>query len=551
MTRLLHHWLREQADLCPRAAAVVLGNERVSYGHLEETSNRLANALIETGCRPGDRVAFLLGKSPLALVVIHAILKAGGVYVPVDPAGPAARVSRILRAAEPRVLLATTDNRKLVRSMMAATEDGPNVGTVWLDGDSEDDPAPTAFTPGELNSMPAEPPGVPRRADDPAHILFTSGSTGAPKGVTITHTNVIAFIEWARTYFGISSDDRLSGHAPLHFDLSTFDLFGAMSAGAELHLVPPRLNVLPNKLADFIRQSRLTQWFSVPSVLSYMAKFDVVKQDDFPDLRRLMWCGEVFPTASLIHWMERLPHVRFTNLYGPTEATIASSYHTLEAPPSSPTEPVPIGRPCAGEDLLVLDGERRAVPPRTVGDLYIAGSGLSPGYWRDREKTDAAFIRWAGDDGAERRLYKTGDLAWGDEAGLVYFVGRADSQVKSRGYRIELGEIEAALNSLKILRECAVVALDSEGFEGSLICCAYAPADEGATPSVVAGLLRDLLPAYMIPAHWLELDGLPKNVNGKIDRPRLREAARRHVAQPGDNPETDDACRSPCTTRAS
>src|SRR6266540_3793351 len=151
-------------------------------------------------------------------------------------------------------------------------------------------------------------PDVKRMCAVSAHILFTSGSTGAPKGVQITHDNALRFIEWAIGYFGVSAEDRISGHPPLHFDLSTFDIYAALGAGAQLHLVPAELNLLPNKIADFIRRHELTQWFSAPSLLNYMARQDVVAQGDFPTLKRLLWCGEVFPTPALRYWMKRLPH---------------------------------------------------------------------------------------------------------------------------------------------------------------------------------------------------------------------------------------------------
>jgi non-ribosomal peptide synthetase component F len=332
---------------------------------------------------------------------------------------------------------------------------------------------------------------------------------------------VVAFVEWAVDYFGTKPTDRVSGHPPLHFDLSTFDIYATFLAGAQLHLVPASANLVPHKLAELIRTAELTQWFAVPSTFTFMAKFGVVK--DFPSLERVLWCGEVLPTPILLEWMRAVPHARFTNLYGPTEATIASSYYTMPGPPASETDPIPIGVPCAGEELLVLDGQLQPVPSGEIGDLFIAGVGLSPGYWRDEEKTSAAFLSDPRTDG-DARIYRTGDLARIGEDGLVHFLGRADSQIKHRGYRIELGEIETALTALEELNEVAVVGVDTGGFEGTSICCAYAPkAGADVEPAQLGAELRKVIPPYMLPGRWLSLEVLPKNVNGKIDRRGLRE----------------------------
>src|SRR5437016_8824908 len=270
-------------------------------------------------------------------------------------------------------------------------------------------------------------------------------------------------------------------------------------------------------------KARLTQWFSVPSVLNLMAKLDVVRPGDFPDLRRVMWCGEVLPTPTLIHWMRRLPHARFTNLYGPTEATIASSYYTVPRCPAHERDPIPIGTACDGEELMILDDEMRPVRDGEIGNLYIGGVGLSPGYWNDPEKTRSVFLPRPGGAGLDERVYRTGDLGRRGADGLLYFAGRTDTQIKSRGYRIELGEIESALNALPGLRECAVVAVRTEGFEGWMICCAYVTA-RGANipPSGLRQSLASAVPAYMLPARWMHCDALPRNANGKADRPELR-----------------------------
>jgi amino acid adenylation domain-containing protein len=443
-----------------------------------------------------------------------------------DPDSPAPRQARVLALGDCRCLLAAGPVAPRLREILAALPPAARPRLGWLDDEAAPpaDPAPE-FT---LRDLAAQPASLPPRAAAPSElalILFTSGSTGLPKGVMLTHDGVGHFLRWARAHFGLTSADRVSQHAPLRFDISTFDIYGALCSGAELHLVPPELNLLPHKLAQLMREARLTQWFSVPAVLTLMAKFDVLAQGDFPDLRRVLFAGEVLPTPTLIHWMRRLPHARFTNLYGPTETTISSSYYDVPRCPEDARAPIPIGQAIPGEELLVLDGAQRPVPPGATGELCIGGAGVSPGYWRDAEKSAAAFVPYPASAGARRRLYRTGDLARVGADGLLTFLGRADTQVKSRGYRIELGEIEAALHALPELRESAVVAIASSGFEGALICCAYVPAPAHAvTPQSLRASLAAALPAYMLPARWLRCEVLPKNESGKIDRLALRAA---------------------------
>jgi amino acid adenylation domain-containing protein len=546
MSPLLQQGVTTQAQAHPEAIALVFKGTRLTYGALEEEANKLAHLLKDAGCRRGDRVGLLMPKMPAAIVAMLGALKADAIYVPMDAASPAARQARVLEISDCRFILAAGPVGQGLRDTLATAtlKQRPVIG--WLDqgAPSAADPAP-AFTHRDLATYPVTPPTYANTEGDVAHILFTSGSTGLPKGVMITHASVVHLIQWAGAYFGIARTDRVSQHPPLRFDVSTFDVFGTLWAGAELHLVPPELNLLPHKLAQFIREARLTQWFSVPSVLNLMANFDVLRQDDFPHLRRVLFAGEVLPTPTLIHWMRRLPHVRFTNLYGPTETTIVSSHYTLPRCPTDEREPIPIGTACGGEELLVLDEQLRPVAAGEIGDLYIRGVGLSPGYWRDPEKTRRAFLPYPGGAGPDDRIYKTGDLARRSADGLFHFLGRADMQIKSRGYRIELGEIEAALHALPDLRESAVVAIQSEGFEGWLICCAYVPASSnGVSPESLRKGLARLVPGYMLPARWMRYDALPKNANGKIDRPQLREG---FLCAESSAPKSHAAPRSPGT----
>jgi amino acid adenylation domain-containing protein len=533
LTSLLQQYVTRQAERRADAVALVLADELLTYGELEQASNRLARLLKDAGCLRGDRVCLFMPKTPSAIVSMHGVLKADCAYVPIDIASPAPRVAKIVRSAQPKLILASAQASKLLDELTASGELGgvpiAAVGTSELKGERLD----VAFSvSADLPGYSPEPLDPANSSDDLAHILFTSGSTGTPKGVMITHANVIRFVEWATSYFGTADCDRISGHPPLHFDLSTFDIYGSFLAGAQLHLVPAAANLIARKLADFIRQSELTQWFSVPSTMTFMAKSGVVEQGDFPTLERVLWCGEVLPTPVLMHWMERLPHAQFTNLYGPTEATIASSYYTVPECPADQSESIPIGAPCTGEELAVLDEQLEPLPAGETGELFIGGAGLSPGYWRDQEKTGAAFLEDPRSRDPDARIYRTGDLARLGDDGFFYFLGRADSQIKSRGYRIELGEIETALNALEDLKECAVVGVDTEGFEGTAICCAYAPKNGGqVAPPKLREELAKVLPSYMIPSRWMALEVLPKNVNGKIDRRELRERFQEQMTQ--------------------
>jgi amino acid adenylation domain-containing protein len=515
---LLQDLVTRQAQTRPGSLAMVCGPESIAYGELDALSNRIARLLVDAGCGRGDRVGLLIPKSIPAIASMLGALKADCTYVPLDTGSPPARLAKIINACEPKCVLACAASAALLETLLPIPAGSTRLG--WLGPGAAPQRGDLAFDWDAVGSAPSAPLPNRNTPQDAAHILFTSGSTGTPKGVVITHANILAFLDWAAGYFAPSSSDRISCHPPLHFDLSGFDIYGTFMAGAELHLVPPELSLLPHQIAAFIRKRELTQWFSVPSVLKYMAQFDVLRQDDFPSLERLLWCGEALPTPVLMYCMRRLPHVTFTNLYGPTETTIASSFYTVPECPKDEKAEIPIGQACRGESMLVLDDALRPVPPGEIGSLYIQGAGLSPGYWKDTEKTRAVFL----EDPERGRMYNTGDLARLGDDGLFYLLGRADSQIKSRGYRIELGEIESALHALGVLRECAVVAIRSNGFEGMAICCAYAlPNGASLEPADLRVRLAELVPLYMMPSQWARFDALPLNANGKVDRPRLKE----------------------------
>ncbi len=527
MKQCLHQLLADQAARRPEAPALFFQGASTTYGELEQTSNRIARALQAAGVARGDRVALLLPKSHRAIAAMFGCLKADCVYVPLDVSSPAARIGKILEKCGCSCVVAEHSTTALLSELVANGFVDESVRIAWMDSTPGlSGVAQVQLSWPEIESTSDQPVDSFAAPDAAAHILFTSGSSGTPKGVVITHANVMHFVKWALAYFGMNSEDRNSGHPPLHFDLSTFDIYGTIASGAQLFLLPAEVSLLPHKLADFIRTHQLTQWFSVPWILQQMAKFDVVQPNDFPALKRILWCGETFPTPALAYWMKRLPRVTFDNLYGPTETTIASSHYRVPQCPEDATAEIPIGAPCGGEMLFVLDDNLQPVKSPEVGDLYIGGVGLSPGYWTDPEKTKEAFRPNPYSSNPSDRLYRTGDLAWLGADGMVYLVGRSDTQIKTRGYRVELGEVEAAVHAVPEIQDAAVVAFDD--VDGASICCAYVPRSGADLPPIaLKKQLSRSLPQYMIPRRWITLSDMPRNANGKIDRPLLREQFRK------------------------
>lgn len=516
MAQLLHDWVTAHARTRPDATAVVCGATRLSYGQLDAKSNRLARVLREAGCRQGEPIAVLMPKSMMALVALLGIYKADGVYVPLDLASPSARLRKMIAACGITRMLAAGPVEPVLTELVEDPSVRLSIG--WLEPD-----APGGLTfdfrADDLSVYGSDPIETRNRSFHPANVLFASGSTGVPKGVILTHANLIHCVEWTTRHFRLTADDRISCHSPLHVDLSLLDIFSAAVAGAELHLVPP-MSVLPHNLAEFIRASAITHWCSAPSVLSCLVQFDLLKSGSFPALKRVLWT-DVLPTGTLMHWMTRLPHVRFTHLYGATETSIVTSAYTVPECPADSTGSIPIGTVCTGKDLLVLSPTMAPVPQGEIGDLYIGGAGVSRGYWGDIVQTNLSFVRHP--RRPNERLYKTGDLARVEANGITHIVGRREGQIKTRGYRVELGEIETALKSIDTIKNSAIVALDRDGFDGALICCAYVPrGGDACSPVVLRRELSRLVPSYMLPVHWMASDTLPTNGSGMIDRLRLR-----------------------------
>jgi amino acid adenylation domain-containing protein len=517
-------YLAGSAARHPGRVAVVDGERTVTYAELHERAGRLSGLLREHGVGRGDRVGLYLDKSLEAVVGIYAILRAGAAYVPLDPAAPPQRLAGIAANAGLRVLVTSRGKAELWPELLG--HGAPAEILVALDASDGDVTAPAGvalLTADALATQDADPPAVEgRTAEDTAYVLYTSGSTGVPKGVMLSHANATSFVDWAAAEFEVGEEDRLSSHAPLHFDLSVLDLYVAARAGASLALVPGQLSLFPSELARWIRDTGITVWYSVPSILTLLVLRGKLSDTQLPQLRTILFAGEVFPTKYLHALMEALPHVRFANLFGPTETNVCTWYEVPRWAGEPPLS-IPIGKPACGDETFAVLDDGGIAPDGEVGELYVRGPSVMQGYWGDPERTAATLLPdWRGDglEGpAPYRTYRTGDLVQLDANGDWIFLGRRDAQIKSRGYRIELGDIEAALSLHPSVVECAVVPIPDEVVTNRIK--AYVVVRDEVSRDDLVAFVCERLPRYMAPELVEYRDALPRSSTGKVDRRAL------------------------------
>lgn len=516
----LHHLLTETAARQPEHEAVRLLDEALTYGQLDRLSNQIAHSLIANGVMRGDRVGIYLHKSPSAIAAIFGIMKTGACYIPVDANAPGPRLEEIGRQCAFRALI--TSHGLYQKLGSSFHHECPMNAIFFVDNAPEAKlPLPTLTFTDDLAEQSGEDPAVPVIDNDLAYILFTSGSTGVPKGVMLSHLNALTFVNWGCETFDITADDRLSNHAPFNFDLSVFDIFVAIKAGAAISLVPEGLAVFPLQLSSFIQDQRITVWYSVPMVLTLLQARGKLEERDLSALRWVLFAGEVFPTKHLRTLMEKLPHPRYANLYGPTETNVCAYY---EVEPLSPdqTAPIPIGKACANTDLIPINPAGKSVVTiNEEGLLYARGSTVMQGYYGRPEASAACFIPNPFAAGREEKLYCTGDWVTLDEKGNYLFVGRKDHMIKTRGYRVELGEIEAVMVAHPAVDEAVALPIPDEAIGNAIHAVVTIADSQSLDATKLKQHCAEKLPAYMVPEKIEFRDSLPRTDNGKIDRRRL------------------------------
>ncbi len=517
---LSHHYLDRTATRYPQKMAVTNGRIAVTFGELATATDQLGCLLVKLGSSRGERVVYFLERSLDCIIATVGILKSGAAYVPLDRKTPAARWQRIIQDAAPRAIICNSATLKETLERIVELDIHPRI--VCLDSRASQSESDAQLFFREEIQAASGVLASEGSLDDIAYVLYTSGSTGVPKGVMITHGNIRNYIDWATSYFNITAEDRILATAPFYFDMSTFDIFCFLASGATLCLATDDLLLFPEKLVRFMEQEKVTLWKGVSSLLMYMCRAGVVRPGRMPTLRTVIFAGEPLDAQYLAKWMETLPEKSYFNGYGPTEATGVSLCYRVDHIPKS-GQPIPIGRPCKGAQVVLVGDDGFPVGSNEIGELCIGGPCLAKGYLNDIEKTQRYFTPPPpGYKDLGNRVYHTGDLVRQMSDGNYVFISRKDHQVKWMGYRIELAEIETNLMAHPQVRD-AVVLLATAANDGLTELVAFLEADGNVEPSAMALFLGKRLPPYMIPKRFIQMTSIPRNDRGKIARDEILE----------------------------
>ncbi len=519
--KLLHDLLTDSAARYPDKVAVSYKDERLSYRSLDELSSRLSSFCIGKGIETGGRTGIYLDKSIASVIAIFGILKSGACYVPLDPLAPVERQILIVNDCALEYLITSSSKLPQVRKICEHARGLKNIFVMDIDREEYEGDlgGMNVFFKDEVYAEDSMRQASSVTVNNFAYILYTSGSTGQPKGVMLSHRAAYAFVDQSIKTFKIGSDDIVSSHAPFHFDLSVFDIFVSITGGATICLVPQGLSSFPKSVVDFIERNKITTWYSVPSILIQLLLHGDLEKKKMPSLRQILFAGEVFPSQYLRKLMELIPHPAYYNLYGMTETNNTTYYHVTEPP--DPKKTIPIGVLFDGVRSYILNESGSLVKEGEMGELYVSCPTLMDGYWNDTKRTENVLIKNLFDPSSADMIYKTGDIVHWNDNGEIEYHGRCDALIKSRGYRIEVGEIETVLSSHPGLKESAVTAVPDDEI-GSKIKAVIAPKNKGAvSENDIKLFCSKKLPHYMIPEILSIVDALPRTSTGKIDRKNL------------------------------
>jgi amino acid adenylation domain-containing protein len=519
-TRCLTDLIDASARRFPDKVAVrVPGGRSLTYSELDRLTDRLRDRLRHLGVGRGDRVGFRLRKSLDSVVALFGIMKAGAAYVPVDAESPAARGAYILNDCQVKVVVTEQGLRASLVDELDKLDARPCVLTV--DPDAGRLPIGVLLDELEAQHPAAATPTADLSPDDIAYILYTSGSTGLPKGVVLSHGNATSFVDWVSDTFEPVAEDVFSSHAPFHFDLSILDIYVPLKHGACLVLIGEALGKDPGRLAPAIAAERITVWYSTPSILSLLADYGKLERHDWSALRIVFFAGEVFPVPRFRTLRAFWPHPRFVNLYGPTETNVCTYYEVPGDDSWATFDTFPIGRMCVPNEGRVVDEDGHALPAPTPGELVVAGPNVMQGYWNLPEQNARAFLV----DASRRKWYRTGDIVSEEPRGQYRYLSRRDRMVKRRGYRVELGEIEVGLLRHPDVREGAVVVVPDPQAGVRIAAFVSCPPERKLTIIGLKSFCAQNLPPYMIPDTFAVVEALPRTSTDKTDYQALKARA--------------------------
>jgi amino acid adenylation domain-containing protein len=509
---LIHSPVTHYAQSTPDHAAFSCNGTELSYAELDKASNRLAHALLDNGLEQGGRVGIYMHKSLELGVAIYGALKAGGIFVPLDPFMPTERLQFILDDCD-------------IQHVISANAMAPNLAKLtgafggWIYGvDARLELRTLGWE--HIDALSDEKPDVWIVDQDLAYIMYTSGSTGQPKGMMHIHHGSISYARGGAQHVGLTAGDRVASHAPLHFDLSIFDFFSTSQSGATVVLVPEPVTKFAASWTEYIEKERISVVFTVPFTLIDMLQRGAMDKRDLSSLRWVLFGGEPFPPKHLRTLMEMLPDVRFTNVYGPAEAPSCTCYD-LPPFPEPFDEPVPIGTVSVNSADLIIDEDDRECDVGEEGELCIRSSTLTKGYWNRPDLNERVYLYRESFGPFPDVYFRTGDLVVRHEDGLLRFLGRKDRMVKTRGHRVELDEVEAALAThSNVLEAAAFVVPDDLGSKAILAAVKL----RDTSSAEISGLLqhaRAKLPGYAVPQELFAVAEFPRTSSGKIDRKEI------------------------------